>query len=94
MATLVCLYPYCTPLVMAQPNEPAGAAADPLAALTAALKLLLPNQPATTLKEPPVNGVCLANMMSSNYFESPQRACSIFRKYQVNIMTKVPTGSI
>ena len=26
----VCLYPYCTPAVMSQPNEPAGAAADPL----------------------------------------------------------------
>ena len=37
---------------MAQPNEPASTAADPLVALTAALKLLLPNQPATTLQTP------------------------------------------
>ena len=37
---------------MTQPNEPAGTAADPLAALTEALKLLLPNQPANTLKTP------------------------------------------
>ena len=37
---------------MAQPNEPAGTAADPLAALTAALKLLMPNQPATNVKTP------------------------------------------
>ena len=33
-------------------------------------------------------------MMSSNYFGSPQRASSIFRKYQMNLMTKVPTWSI
>ena len=59
---------------MAQPNEPAGTAADPLAALTAALKLLLPTQPATTLKLPPLNGICPTNMISSNYFESLQRA--------------------
>ena len=37
---------------MAQPNEPAGTTADPLAVLTAALKLLMPNQPATNLKTP------------------------------------------
>ena len=37
---------------MAYPNEPAGAAADPLTALTTALKLLMPNQPATNLKTP------------------------------------------
>ena len=37
---------------MAQPNEPAGTAADPLAALTTALKSLIPNQPATNLKTP------------------------------------------
>ena len=37
---------------MAQLNEPAGAAADPFAPLTAVLKLLLPNKPATTLKTP------------------------------------------
>ena len=37
---------------MAQPNESAGAAADPLAALTAALKSLLPNWPATILQKP------------------------------------------
>ena len=46
------LYPYHTPAVMAQPIEPTGTAADPLAALTAALKLLLPNQLATTLQTP------------------------------------------
>ena len=38
--------------VMAQPNEPAGTTADPLAVLTATLKLLMPNQPATNLKTP------------------------------------------
>ena len=38
---------------MAQPNEhPASTAAGPLAALAAALKLLLPNQPSTTLQTP------------------------------------------
>ena len=37
---------------MVQPNEPAGAADDPLAALKVALTLLLPNQPATTLQTP------------------------------------------
>ena len=37
---------------MAQPNEPAGTAANPLAALTTALKSLMPNQPATNLKTP------------------------------------------
>ena len=35
---------------MAQPIEPAGAAGDPLTALTTALKLLMPNQPATNIK--------------------------------------------
>ena len=33
--------------VMAQPNEPAGATAHPLAVLIAALNSLMPNQPAT-----------------------------------------------
>ena len=37
---------------MALQSESAGDAADPLAALTAALKSLMPNQPATTLKTP------------------------------------------
>ena len=37
---------------MAQLIEPAGAAVGPLAALTTALKLLVPNQPATNLKTP------------------------------------------
>ena len=37
---------------MAQPNEPADTVADPLAALNAAIKLLLPSQHATTLKTP------------------------------------------
>ena len=46
------LYPSCTPAIMAQPNEPASTVAEPLADLTAALKLLLPNQPVTTLKSP------------------------------------------
>ena len=46
------MYPNCIPAVMAQPNEPAGTAADPPLALRAAPKLLLPNQPATTLKTP------------------------------------------
>ena len=79
---------------MAQANEPASAAADPFKALTAALKLLLPNQPATTLKHPPLNGLHLTNMTSLNYFESPQRAGSVFRQYQMNVMTEVPTWSI
>ena len=35
---------------MAQLNEPAGIAANPLAAKKAALKSLMPNQPATNLK--------------------------------------------
>ena len=35
---------------MAQPSEPAGTTADPLAVLTATLKSLMPNQPATNLK--------------------------------------------
>ena len=38
--------------VMAQPNDPAATSGDPLAVLTAALKLLMPNQPATNLKTP------------------------------------------
>ena len=38
--------------VMALPNEAACATADPIAVLTAALKLLMPNQPATNLKTP------------------------------------------
>ena len=46
------VYPYSTLAVMTQPNEPAGTTADPHAALTAALKLLLPNKPATTLQTP------------------------------------------
>ena len=46
------LYPFCTPVDMAWPNQPADAAADPLAAQTTALKWLLPNQPATTLHPP------------------------------------------
>ena len=37
---------------MAQPNEPASDAADPLAALTTALKLLMSNQAAINLKTP------------------------------------------
>ena len=37
---------------MAQPNEPAGTTADPLAVWTAVLKSLMPNQPATNLKTP------------------------------------------
>ena len=37
---------------MAQPNKPARATADPIAILTAALRLLMPNQPATNLKTP------------------------------------------
>ena len=37
---------------MAQPNEPAGSTADPLAILTVVLKLLMPQQPATNLKTP------------------------------------------
>ena len=37
---------------MAQPNEPTGTTADPLAVLTSALKSLMPNQPATNLKTP------------------------------------------
>ena len=37
---------------MAQPNEPTGTAADPLAALTTALKLLMPNQQTTNLRTP------------------------------------------
>ena len=37
---------------MAQPNKPAGTTADPLAVLTAALKLLMPSHPATNLKTP------------------------------------------
>ena len=57
---------------MALPGELAGAVADPLAALSAALKLLLPNQPATALKHPPLNGLHLTNMMSLNYFESAE----------------------
>ena len=51
-----------------------GTAADPLAALTTALKLLVPNQPATNLKHPPLNELHLTNIMSSNSFVSPQRA--------------------
>ena len=62
--------------VMAQPNEPADTTADPLAVLTAALKLLMPNQPATILKTPPLNGQHLTNMMNSSNFESPRRAGS------------------
>ena len=38
---------------MAQPNEPVGTTADPLAAVTSAHKLLMPNQPATNLKTLP-----------------------------------------
>ena len=37
---------------MAPPSEPAGAVADPTAALKAALKSLLPDQPVITLKTP------------------------------------------
>ena len=37
---------------MAKPNEPTGTKADPLAVLTAALKLLMPNQPVTNVKTP------------------------------------------
>ena len=37
---------------MPQPNKPAGATADHLAVLTAVLKSLMPNQPATNLKIP------------------------------------------
>ena len=37
---------------MAQPNKPAGATADPLAALMGTLKLPMPNHPATNLKTP------------------------------------------
>ena len=51
-ATWVCLYPSCTHAVIAQPNEPASAAADPFAVLTTALKSLMPNQPATNLNTP------------------------------------------
>ena len=76
---------------MAHPNEPAGTAGDPLAALTTTLKSLMPNQPVTNLKNPPLNGLHLTNMMTSNYFESPQGAGSIFSQYQMNQMIKVPT---
>ena len=37
---------------MAMPNEPASTATDPLAALTTALKLQMPNHLATNLKTP------------------------------------------
>ena len=37
---------------MAQPNEPTGTTADPVAVLTAALKSLMPDQPAANLKTP------------------------------------------
>ena len=37
---------------MAQLNKPAGATADPLAVLTAAVKLPVPNRAATNLKTP------------------------------------------
>ena len=37
---------------MAQPNEPSSTTADSLAVLTAALKLLMLNQPATNVKTP------------------------------------------
>ena len=40
------------PAAMAQPIESAGNTADPLEVLTAALKSLVPNQPATNLKTP------------------------------------------
>ena len=41
---------------MTPPNEPDGATADPLVVLTAALKSLMPNQPATDLKAPTFQG--------------------------------------
>ena len=44
-------------------------------------------------KHPPLNGLCLNNMLSSSYFQSPQRAGSIFRQYQMSLMTEVPTWS-
>ena len=47
----VCII-HCTIPVMAQPNEPAGTIAGPLAALATALKSLMPNQHATNLKMP------------------------------------------
>ena len=87
------LYPYCI-AVMAGPNEPADTAAYPIAALTASLQLLLPNQPATTLKHPCLNGLHLINMIASNYFKSLWRASSIFRQYWMDLMTKVYTWSI
>ena len=37
---------------MAQPNDPAGTIADPLAVLTTALKSLMPNQSASNLETP------------------------------------------
>ena len=55
-ATWVCLYHSCTPAVMAQPNEPASAADDPLVALTTSLKHWCQiNQPPTS-KHPPLTG--------------------------------------
>ena len=79
---------------MAQPNELAGTAADPLAALTAALMLLLPNQPATTLQTNIFEWTMSDQHDEFKIFESPQRASSIFRQYQMNLMTKVPAWSI
>ena len=62
---------------MAQPIKPAGTAAVPLQALRAALKLLMPSEPAK--KHQPLNGLHLINEMISNYFKSPWRAGSVFR---------------
>ena len=47
-----CVVPFLYPCSHAQPSKPAGAAADPLAALTTALNSLMPNQPSTNLKTP------------------------------------------
>ena len=44
--------PFLYPAVMAQPHEPANAAADSLQLLTTALKLLMPNQWATNFRSP------------------------------------------
>ena len=83
------------PIVMAQPNEPAGAtAANPLAVLTTALKSLMPNQPVTNFKNTQaLNGLHLTNMMISNYFhQSMGSRFQVFRQYHMNQWKRYPPG--
>ena len=80
--------------VMAPPGEPAGTVANPLSTLTSPPKLLLPNQPATTLKTSTFEWTMSDQYDEFKLFLDSMESWFHLQANQMNLMTKVPSWSV